>query len=100
MTDTAWAAADMYIQERNRTRLYVVDIPEHKRYTINVGENMTYGGLRTIDGQALALLRKEDQIFVLPVDNATAIRLRRIMVGSNVSVIDGSIVQPTKGRKK
>lgn len=100
MTDTAWTAADAYIQERNRTRLYIVDIPEHKRYTINVGESMIYGGLRTIDGQTLALLRKENQIFVLPVDNAAAIRLRRIMVGSNVSVIDGGIVQPTKGRKK
>jgi len=99
LTDAAWAAADAYIQERNRTRLYVVDIPKHNRYTDTVGEAIIYGGLRTVDGQTLALLRKDDQVFVLPVDDATAMQLRRKLVGTAVSIVNGIVQQP-KGRTR
>ena len=97
LTEEAWKIADMYIEERNRTRLYVVDIPQHSRYNNNFGESLTYGGLRTIEGQSLALLRKDDQVFVLPVDKDTAMQLRRKLVGDAVSIVNGTVQQP-KGR--
>jgi len=97
----AWKAADTYIQERNRMRSLVLDIPEHNRYNVIVGETLVYVGQRSIDGQSLALLRKDNQIYVLPVDEATAAQLRRKLVGDAVSIRNGSVVvQPTKGRSR
>jgi len=52
-----------------------------------------------VDGQLLALLKRSEEVMVLPIDDATARRLKRIAVGDTVTVTaDGSI--KTKGRSR
>lgn len=84
-TPTAWAAADRYIAERRGKRDAGVDIPYYERYT-EVTQSLAYGGIRRVDGQALALLRHGDQVLVMPVDGSTAVRLARWRLGASVTV--------------
>ncbi|WP_045226945.1 TraI/MobA(P) family conjugative relaxase [Methyloterricola oryzae] len=96
----AWTAADSYILEQNRNRLYFIDIPEHDRYSDKHGAVMIYGGLRTVKGQLLALLQKDTHVYVLPVDESTASQLRRKLVGTTVTFVNGAVQQQTKGRAR
>ena len=94
------AAADKYIAEREKTRLKVLDIPKHTRYNyVKEDEATAFAGTRQVDGQILALLKRKEEVMVLPIDDATARRLKRIAVGESVTVTaDGSI--KTKGRSR
>lgn len=95
----ALAAADKYIAEREQKRLKGFDIPEHSRYNQNASV-LLYAGVRNIEGQSLALLRRDDSesIMVLPVDQATARRLSRIAVGDPVSLTPKGSIKTSKGR--
>jgi Relaxase/Mobilisation nuclease domain/Large polyvalent protein-associated domain 7 len=92
------AAADKYIAEREAKRLLLYDIPKHTRYH-GSAEVSFFGGLRQVDGQALALLKDSDQIMVLPIDGATERRLKRIAVGDCVTVTPNGTIK-TKGRSR
>jgi hypothetical protein len=93
------AAADSYIAEREKTRLKVLDIPKHTRYNYDADGATAFAGTRQVDGQILALLKRKEEVMVLPIDDATARRLKRIAVGDTVTVTaDGSI--KTKGRSR
>ena len=93
------AAADKYIAERENTRLKVLDIPKHTRYNYDADGATAFAGTRQVDGQLLALLKRSEEIMVLPIDDATARRLKRIAVGDTVTVTaNGSI--KTKGRSR
>ena len=93
------AAADSYIAEREKTRLKVLDIPKHTRYNDDKDGVAAFAGLRQVEGQLLALLKRSEEIMVLPIDDATARRLKRIAVGESVTVTaNGSI--KTKGRSR
>lgn len=93
------AAADSYIVEREKTRLKVLDIPKHTRYNYDKDGVAAFAGIRQVEGQLLALLQRSEEIMVLPIDNATARRLKRIAVGETVTVTaNGSI--KTKGRSR
>ena len=93
------ASADKYIDERNQKRTRIFDIPEHKRFNAWHAGEVSFAGVRQVDGQALALLRKDDLILVLPVDDAIARRLQRIKVGDSVGVTAGGMIQ-VKGRSR
>jgi hypothetical protein len=93
------AAADRYITEREQTRTKFFDIPKHKRYTFLKDGALEYAGIRRIDGHALALLRRAEEIMVLPVDDATARRLKRMPIGHNVEVTANGAVK-AKGRSR
>ncbi len=93
------AAARKYIVEREQKRAIVFDIPKHGHYTSSEDATMTYMGTRRIDDQPLALLKLGDEIKVLPINEATASRLKRVSVGQQVEVsANGSI--KTKGRSR
>ena len=92
------SAADKYIAEREDKRLLLYDIPKHKRYYSPGGDGV-FGGLRHVDGQALALLKDSDQIMVLPIDGATERRLKRIAVDDCVTVTPNGTIK-TKGRSR
>lgn len=95
----AQAAADKYIAEREEKRLKGFDILKHKRYNRNDEGTATYAGSRQIDGQSLALLKRGEEIMVLPIDAATTRRMKRLAVGDAVTVTpQGSI--KTKGRSR
>jgi hypothetical protein len=93
------AAAEKYIDEREQKRFKIYDIPKHFLYN---GQNgtFTYGGTRNVDGHALALLKHGDEVMVLPVDQATTRRLKRIGVGDPVTVNPTGSLRTSKGRSQ
>jgi hypothetical protein len=93
------AAADSYIAEREKTRLKVLDIPKHTRYNDDKDGVAAFAGLRQVEGQLLALLKRSEEIMVLPIDDATARRLKRIAVGESVTVTAKGAIK-TKGRSR
>ena len=93
------AAADIYIPEREAMRLKVEDIPKHTRFNPHKVEAIVFAGVRRIKEQALALLRCDDEIMVLPIDEADIRRLKRVSIGNAVTVTaKGSI--KIKGRSR
>lgn len=91
------AAMDKYIEERQDKRQKGFDIPKHSYYTETL-EPVVFAGTRNIDGQSLALLKQADEIKVLPIDEATARRLKRISIGDAVAVTPKGSIRTTKGR--
>jgi hypothetical protein len=70
---------------------------------------MNWAGLRQVDGETLALLRRRDEdadgVIVLPVEAAAVRRLSRLALGDVVTVtargaIQRSKVQTSKGRRR
>jgi hypothetical protein len=51
-----------------------------------VGTLGRYAGTRSVDGQWLALLQRDEVVDVLPIDAATAVRLKRFRIGDAVAV--------------
>jgi len=92
-------AADKYIAEREEKRLKGLEIPKHVRYSEGKGE-VQYAGTRLIEGQSLALLRHGDEVLVLPIDAATAQRIKRLAVGEPVTVIAQGSIRKSKGRSR
>jgi hypothetical protein len=93
------AAAEKYIDEREQKRFKIYDIPKNFLYN---GQNGTfaYGGTRNVDGHALALLKQGDEVMVLPIDQATTRRLKRIVVGDPVTVSPTGSLRTSKGRSQ
>lgn len=90
---------EKYVTEREAKRLKGFDIPEHRRYDFDQGGAFTYQGTRQVEGQKLALMKKGETVHVLPVDEKTANRLRRVKVGDSVTV-DANRTVRTKGRTR
>lgn len=109
MTPAQRAAAMRYIAEREEKRQKGIDIPKHALYDGRAGV-ILFAGLRTVDGQPLALLRPGDAaagaeggadvVLVLPVDAATARRLSRVARGDAVSVTRHGTIQRTGGHSR
>lgn len=95
----AVAAAEKYISERESKRAKGFDIPKHSRYTDGAG-GLSFAGVRNVDGQTLALLKRDETVMVLPIDKATARRLSRIAVGDPVSVTPRGSIKTSKGRSR
>lgn len=95
------AAADSYIAEREKKRLAGIDIPKHTLYD-ECASVISFAGVRNVEGQALALLKRgdADDVMVLPVDQATARRLSRVAVGDHVTVTPRGSIQTSKGRSR
>ena len=94
------AAADKYIAERENKRLIIGDITKHTRYNHFDSGDAVFVGIREVDKHFLALLRNDkDEVMVLPIDESTSRRLKRVAVGDSVTVsANGSI--KTKGRRR
>ena len=95
----AQAAADKYITEREKKRARGLHIQKHVQYIFSNDGSAEFAGIREIEGQALALLKLGEEIMVLPVDNATAKRLRRVEVGQRVDLTTKGTIK-TKGRSR
>ena len=93
------AAADKYIAERESKRSNGFDIPKHARYTAGEG-GLAFEGVRNIEGQALALLKRGDEVMVMPIDQATARRMSRIAVGDAVTITPKGSIKTSKGRSR
>lgn len=105
MTDAAGTArqgareAQTYIAEREGKRAEGFDIPKHRLYTSGDDGVATYAGVRRIEGQHLALLRRGEEVIVLPVNEATARRIQRKKVGDQVTLGAGGAIT-TRGRSR
>ncbi len=95
---SALAAVDKYMAEREEKRLKRFDIPKHRRYNENDSGAAIYAGSRQIDGHSLALLKRGEEVMVLPIDEATARRMQRLALGDPVTVTQGSIRMPGRSR--
>ena len=95
---TGQTAADKYIAEREAKRTQGFDIKKHTRYTDGASP-LAFAGARQIDGQALALLTRDEEIMVLPVDAATAQRLKRMALGAPVTLTAAGSIK-SKGRSR
>jgi hypothetical protein len=94
----AIAASAKYVFEREQRRLTLSDIPKHLAYDGFQGQ-VAFAGLRTVDDQPLALLKRGAEIVVVPVDGATARRLKRLASGDMVTVARHGVIR-TKGRSR
>jgi hypothetical protein len=84
--------ADAYITEREEKRLKGIDLPKHRHYRQGDEGNASYAGTRQVGGQFLALLKKGDEIIVMPIDGTTANRMSRLKRGDLLTLkLDGSI---------
>lgn len=92
-------AADKYIVERESKRTKGFDIPKHRRYNENDAGAVRFAGLRQVEGESLALLRRDEEVVVLAVDAATARRMKRLSLGNDVSLTNKGTLK-TKGRSR
>jgi len=93
------SAADKYIAERELKRLEGFDIPRHTRYTEGEG-TISFRGIHNIENQTLALLKRNDEVIVMPIDQATVRSLSRIAVGDAVSITPTGAISILKGRTR
>lgn len=94
--DAGQMAALKYVLEREQKRATLSGIPKHLAYDGFQGR-AAFAGLRNVDGQQLALLKRGDTILVLPVDDATVRRLKRLALGTMLTVSRHGHVK-SKGR--
>ena len=92
------SAAQKYVFEREQERADLFDIPKFARYDEFKGQAI-FAGIRKVDGHKLALLERGGEIQVLPIDDATANRLKGILPGSAVVVTSKGFIK-TKGRSR
>jgi hypothetical protein len=95
----SFAAADQYIEEREQKRLKILDIMEHRRYNEIDAGIASFAGVRRIAGESLALLKRNEVILVMPIDQKTANRLCRLAIGDPVTCTEIGIVK-TKSRSR
>ena len=74
------------------------DIPKHVRYHEHQGP-AAFAGIRQVEGQLLALLKNGDEVMVLPIDAASARRLKRLTIGDAVTVTARGLIKK-KGRSR
>lgn len=99
VTPAQSAAVDRYITERTAKRREGFDIPKHSRYTDGNGA-LIFAGLRTVEGHAMALVKRDDDILVLPIDAAVAARLRRAAIGSPLSLTPAGVLKSARGTSR
>jgi hypothetical protein len=92
-------AVEKYIAERESKRLSGFDIPIHYRYTQERHGPATFAGIRKVEGQSLALLKSGETVMVLPIDESTAQRLKRLAIGDSVTLTPQGSIR-TKGRSR
>lgn len=90
--------AQKYVAEREEKRLKGFDIPKHRRYNSTDKGQYEYAGQRKSGDETLALLKRDDEIVVMPVSDYTARRLSSIKVGEAVTLTPSGSVRKAKGR--
>ncbi len=85
---------EKYITEREAKRVAGMDIPKHRPFEPSEIP-LSYAGTREVEGQKMALLRRGDEIMVLPIDATSAARAARFAIGDRIEIgADGTV----KGR--
>ncbi len=96
----AIAAADQYIEEREQKRINIIDISKYRRYNEADIGNATFSGIRRIEGQSLVLLKRGEEIVVMPINEATVRQMKRLSIGDPVTIAKNGSIKTTKGRRR
>lgn len=94
------SGAEKYINEREQKRLKLFDIPKYRGYNSSDKGLFEYAGQRKSGVETLALLKRDDEIVVMPVSDYTARRLSNLKVGESVTLTPSGSVRTTKGRSR
>lgn len=92
-------AARKYVNEREDKRAKGFDIPKHRLYNQSDDGPATFAGVREIEGQSMALLKRGEEVLVLPVNEATARRMKRMRLGDQVTATANGATK-SKGRSR
>ncbi|MBU5613527.1 TraI/MobA(P) family conjugative relaxase [Geomonas azotofigens] len=92
------AAAEKYVADREAIRLKSSDMPKHRRYDPADRGAADFAGLRKVDGEFLVLLKRDEEIMVLPIGAGTALRLKRVQIGESITVSANGSVTRNRGR--
>ena len=98
--DKAIAAANQYIKEREEKCVLNIDISKHRLYNITDIGDASFAGIRRIDGFSMALLKRKDEVIVMPINEAVASRLKRLSIGDPVAITKDGGVKKMKGRSR
>lgn len=80
-------AAARYIAERSQKREKGIDILPHRHYAEGDAGELSFAGLREIDGKSLMLLQTPSEMLVLPIiDENMVRRCQRLSIGNMVDV--------------
>lgn len=94
LTPERIGAAEAYIAERETKRQIGMDIPKHRPFEAS-DVPLSYAGTREVEGQKMALLKRGNEIMVLPIDATSAARAARLAIGDPIEIAtDGTV----KGR--
>lgn len=88
---TLFDAATAYANERNSKRLKEFDIPNHNRYNAQIGDQFLFAGIRRIQGVPTVLLKVDQDVAVLNIDEKTAQRLQRMKLGDAVEISEKGV---------
>ena len=75
------------------------DIKKHRRYTEADSGLVTFMGVRHVAGESLVLLKRNEVILVMPIDEKTVNSLNRLAIGDSVTCTGRGIVK-TKGKSR
>ncbi|WP_162604565.1 TraI/MobA(P) family conjugative relaxase [Geomonas edaphica] len=92
------AAAEKYIAERETIRLKASDVPKHHRYDPADRGSAVFAGMCKVEGELLVLLKRNEEIMVLPVAPENALRLKRVHIGETVTVSANGSITRNRGR--
>lgn len=92
-------AATKYVTERNEKKSLILDISKHRLYNEDVGIAL-YAGIRRVDGHAMALLKRDSNIVVMPITDAVASRLKRLSIGDEVTITKECVIKKRSGRRR
>lgn len=92
-------AARQYIAEREDKRAKGFDIPKHRLYNATDEGAAAFAGVRSVEGQSMALLKRGDEVLVLPINEATARRMKRMKLGEPVTTTAKGAIK-SKGRSR
>lgn len=82
-------AVDEWIDSRNKTREKIYHLEYHRRWSKDDAGAATYGGRRGMaDGSEVVLLKRGDEMLVLPVTERVAAKASKWKVGQRVVVDD------------
>jgi hypothetical protein len=91
--------AEAYIAERNAKRAAGMDVALHAPF-VPGGEDLRLAGVRTVDGQALVLLKADEVVLVMPMDALSVSRVGRMKVGDRVVIRDGVVQGRARRRSR
>ena len=94
----AMQAAVKNLAEQTENRLRIFDIKKKSRYAPGQ-DNAIFAGIGQVEGHWMALLKRGEELMALPVDEPTAVRLKRMALGSAIAVTPQGAIK-AKGRSR